>query len=73
MLIIATNLLQVQEVFLLDKFACVHAFESEELAFYFCSGGVAGEGVVCSYHTVAGDDYGNGVVPYCTAYGLGGQ
>ena len=53
------------------KFGYVYTFKSEELAFYVGACGVASEGVVGSYYTVTGNDYGDGVVTYCTAYGLG--
>lgn len=55
------------------KSAHVIAFEGKEPAFDVGACGVACEGAVGSYHTVAGNDYGDGVVTYCAAYCLGGH
>lgn len=59
--------------FLFGKFGRVYAFKSQELKLYVGARGIACEVSVCSDYTVAGDDYGNGVVTYCISYGLGGH
>ena len=56
-----------------EKYACVDAFEGEEPELYVGACGVACQGAIGSYYPVAGDDYGDGVVAYCAAYGLGGH
>lgn len=57
----------------MGKFAHVCALEGQEPELYVGVCGVACKGVIGSHYTVAGDNYGDGVVSYCTAYGLGGH
>ncbi len=50
------------------EFFQIHALKLQQAYFVCESPSVAGEGAVAAYHTVTGDEDGDGVVSHCAAH-----
>ena len=51
----------------------VHAFQLQKADFFVEASGIPCETAVCSHNPVTGNDDGNGIVSYGSAYGLSGH